>query len=83
MSLEEEVRDLIDDTLSLGGRLAGMNAKGRLLGSVPELDSVGVVAILTALEERFGLTVNDDEITADTFATLGSLVEYVDQKLNA
>jgi acyl carrier protein len=52
-----------------------------LLGALPELDSMAVVSILTALEEHFGFTVDDDEISAETFATLGSLTEFVDQKL--
>ena len=42
---------------------------------------MAVVALLTQLEERFGFTVDDDEIDGATFATVGSLVEFVDQKM--
>jgi acyl carrier protein len=52
-----------------------------LLGAIPELDSMAVVNILTSLEEHFGFVVEDDEINADTFSTLGALVKFVDQKL--
>jgi acyl carrier protein len=52
-----------------------------LLGNLPELDSMAVVSVITALEERYGFTVNDDEISAETFATLGSLVDFVERKL--
>jgi len=51
------------------------------MGSVPELDSIAVATLLTSFEERFGFTVDDDEIDASTFATLGSLVDFVEAKL--
>ena len=54
-----------------------------MLGSIPELDSMAVVNVITAMEERFGITVDDDEISADTFATLGSLVGFVKGKLDS
>jgi acyl carrier protein len=54
-----------------------------LFGSLPELDSMAVVAVITALEERFGFEVDDDEITAETFETVGSLSAFVAGKLDA
>lgn len=44
-----------------------------LLGAIPELDSMAVVGILTAVEEELGVSVDDDEISADIFASFGSL----------
>jgi acyl carrier protein len=38
---------------------------------------------MTAVEERFGFTIADDEVSAETFATLGSLATFVDEKLRA
>ncbi|MDD5124128.1 MAG: phosphopantetheine-binding protein [Methylovulum sp.] len=52
-----------------------------MLGSIPEFDSMAVVSIITALENRFGFIVDDDEIDASIFATVGSLVAFVEQKL--
>jgi len=52
----------------------------QLLGAVPELDSMVVVAVLTAMEEELGIEIPDDEIGAETFATFGRLVEYVRSK---
>jgi acyl carrier protein len=43
---------------------------------------MAVVAVITALEEQYGFFVEDDEISADTFSTLGSLVEFVENKVN-
>jgi len=44
---------------------------------------MAVVMILTAMEEHFGFSVDDDEISADTFATLGTLTAFADQKLGS
>lgn len=76
-----EVRVLLGRALQLGTRTDTLSADSPLLGALPELDSMAVVAILTALEEHYGFTIDDDEIGADTFATLGSLAEFVAGKL--
>jgi acyl carrier protein len=77
----DEVKDILSDVLSLGERKNLIKIDSSLLGSIPELDSMAVVNVITALEEHFGITVNDDEISAKTFETLGSLVNFVEQKL--
>lgn len=48
-----------------------------LLGAIPELDSMAVVGILTAVEEELGVTVDDDEISAEIFGSFGSLVDFL------
>ena len=80
MATLEEVRNVLADVLALGDRAALLTADSPLLGSIPELDSMAVISLLTALEEQFGITVEDDEISATTFETLGSLVRFVDSK---
>lgn len=83
MATLDEVRSLLDSTLQLNGRSLRMDSSSPLLGSLAELDSIAVVSLITAMEEHFGIVVADDEISADTFATLGSLSVFVDQKLSA
>jgi acyl carrier protein len=80
MSIFEEVRSLVADVLQLGDRASSMTVDTQLLGAIPELDSMAVVAVITAIEEAYGFAVNDDEITADTFFSLGSLVSFVESK---
>ncbi len=77
----DEVKDILSDVLSLGERKNFITVDSILLGSIPELDSMAVVNVITALEEHFDITVNDDEISAKTFETLGSLTYFVEQKL--
>lgn len=81
MSTFEEVRQILVSSLQLGDRGGVLNESTRLLGSLPELDSMAVVTVITALEEHYGFIVEDDEISADTFETLGSLCRFVEQKL--
>jgi len=81
--IQKEVLSILDEVLSLKGRSSGFGASTPLLGAMPELDSMAVVALLTSLEDRFGFSVDDDEIEGATFATVGSLVAFVEQKLVA
>lgn len=83
INVEGEVLRVLDEVLSLGGRGIQFTRQTRLLGAVPELDSMAVVGVITALEERVGITVDDREIDSFTFATVGSLVEFVEQRLRA
>jgi acyl carrier protein len=81
LATEKEVLSILDEVLSLKGRSAEFTASTPLLGAIPELDSMAVVALITSLEDRFGFTVDDDEVEGSTFATLGSLVEFVVGKM--
>ena len=54
-----------------------------LLGAIPELDSMAVVTLITTLEEQLGIVVDDDDIDGSTFATVGSLADFVGDKLAA
>jgi acyl carrier protein len=52
-----------------------------LLGAIPEFDSMAVVSVLTALEQQFGIVIDDDEVDGSIFATIGSLAAFVERKL--
>jgi len=80
-SVENEVLRILRSVLQLDPRSAGLDAESELLGSVPELDSMAVVSVLTAIEEHFGVTVDDDEIDGRTFASVRSLTTFVERKL--
>ena len=81
MDITKEVLGILDEVLSLNGRAAAFTHDTPLLGAVPELDSMAVVGVINMLEERFGFIVEDDEIDGTAFATVGSLVEFVEGKL--
>ena len=77
----DDVKRLLIDVLALSGEQVRMDAATPLLGSLAELDSLAVVNVIGALEVEFGITVADDEISARTFATLGSLADFVAAKV--
>ncbi|MBC7704409.1 MAG: acyl carrier protein [Rhodoferax sp.] len=77
MDVQAEVLRVLDEVLSLGGRSAAFTRDTYLLGAIPELDSMAVVSLLTTLEDRLGITVEDDAIDGETFATVGTLVDFV------
>ncbi|MCS6944593.1 MAG: acyl carrier protein [Sutterellaceae bacterium] len=83
MSTDQKVKQVLSSVLNLGDRVAQFEASTPLLGAVPELDSMAVVSLLTALEEKFGFTIEDDEVDSRTFASVGSLVAFVESKLAA
>ncbi|RJG16276.1 acyl carrier protein [Massilia cavernae] len=76
-----DVKNILVEVLSLGDAGKDLTPQSALLGSIPELDSMAVVNLMAALEEHFGFVIDDDEIGAATFETLGSLNAFVEQKL--
>ena len=83
MNISQEVLRVVDEVLGLNGRSATFTRETPLLGAIPELDSMAVVTLITSLEEQFGLVVDDDDIDGSTFATVGSLSDFVASKLAA
>lgn len=82
-SVLDALRAILGQALSLGPRANQLTPASKLFGAIPELDSMAVMNVLTALEDRFGITVEDDDIDAQTFATVGSLADFVASKLQA
>ena len=80
MASIDDIRALLDDALQLGDRVKAFDLDTALLGNLPEFDSMAVVAIITALEDNFGLAVEDDDITGETFETVGSLLDFVQSR---
>jgi acyl carrier protein len=81
LDVQREVLRVLDDVLSLNGRASSLSREAPLLGAIPELDSMAVVAVITTLEDRFGITVADDELDGSSFATVGALSDFVAAKI--
>ena len=76
----DEVKTILIDVLNLGDAGRALDAGSPLLGSLPELDSMAVVSLIGALEDHFDIAIDDDDISASTFETLGSLAAFVAEK---
>jgi acyl carrier protein len=83
LDVENEVIGIIGRVLDLEQRSPALTRETRLLGSVPELDSMAVATLITSLEEHFGFVIEDDEIDGTVFTDVGSLVDFVKAKLTA
>lgn len=81
MDIQSEVIAILQSTLGLPEGSISPNPSTRILGVIPEMDSMSVVGVLTALEEQYGIIVDDDEVDADVFATVGSLSTFVESKV--
>lgn len=77
----ETVRTVLIEALELSQTPDQLVPETPLFGALPELDSFGVVSLVGALEDRFGITIEDDEFGAEIFETVGSLTDFVDAKL--
>lgn len=78
MTMAPQVIDIIKDVLQVDYAIEGDTA---LMGAIPEFDSMAVVTILTTLEEQFGFIIDDDEVDASIFETVGALVDFVEEKV--
>lgn len=83
MNTRVDILSILDEILGLKGRTKEFSDNTVLLGAMPELDSMAVVSLITSLENHFGFGVDDDEIEGSVFATVGSLIEFVQSKLAA
>ena len=77
MSRLEQMNAILANLLKLD--TSEFNEQTELLGALPEFDSMAVVGLITAMEETFGIAVNDDDLNAELFETVGSVLSYVDQ----
>lgn len=79
----ESVRTVVIEALELQQSPDELTADTALFGALPELDSFGVVSLVGAIEDRFDITIDDDEFGAELFETLGTLTDFVDAKIAA
>jgi acyl carrier protein len=82
-SILDDLKSVLVTTLGIEDRAASIEASTPLFGGLPELDSLAVLELVTAIEDEFDITIDDEEFSGDIFETLGSLAAFVDQKLLA
>ena len=76
-----DVKAALVETLELEDRADSIDARTPLLGALPELDSMAVLELIVVLEERFEITVEDADVSAEAFETLASLTDLVQSRL--
>ncbi len=77
-----DVKAVVVEMLGVQERADALDAATPLFGSLPELDSMAVLELIVELERRFGITVEDEDVSADAFETIESLAEFVNARLH-
>lgn len=76
-----QLRTILIDTLGISrARADSFNDETPLFGAIPELDSMAVATLLTEIEDRLSVIIDDDDVTAETFETFGTLSRFVLRK---
>jgi acyl carrier protein len=78
----DAVKAVLVETLGVEDRADSLDASTPLFGHLPELDSMAVLELVLELEQRFGISIDGEDVTAEVFETLGSLAAFVDGKLS-
>ncbi len=80
--IENAIRELLSDVLGLTkAQVTAMDDESELFGALPELDSMAVAGLLTEMEDRLDIVIDDDEVDGELFATFGSLVAFARAKV--
>lgn len=80
--VETTIRTLLSDVLGLSSeQVSALHDDSELFGAIPELDSMAVAGLLTELEDRLDIMIDDDEVDGELFATFGHLVRFAEKKV--
>lgn len=83
VTIELKLRDILNDVLGIGAeRAEALDKDSGLFGTMPELDSMAVANLLTEMEDRLDIVIDDDEIEGSIFETFGSLLEFSERKIS-
>lgn len=74
------VVEVLTRTLGIEDRADSISRGTRLFGELPELDSLGVVELAAALEDRFDIVIEDEDFTGEVFESVGTLTDFIDSR---
>ena len=81
---EAIIRSILSDLLGLSPmQVSQMDNDTELFGALPELDSMAVAGLLTEMEDRLDITIDDDDVDGELFTTFGNLVAFAKAKVEA
>ncbi|MFM9978553.1 MAG: acyl carrier protein [Sphingomonadaceae bacterium] len=81
--LDDVIRDVLRDVLAIdAAAVACFTDQTPLFGALPELDSMAVTGLLTELEDRLGIVIDDDDVTGDLLSTFGALTDFAARKVS-
>lgn len=76
--IDRILRGVLRDVLGMpAAQVAGFGPDTGLFGHLPELDSMAVAGLLTEIEDRLGIVIEDDEVDGDMLESFGALRDFV------
>lgn len=80
-AIDAELRAILADVLGLSPeRVAAFDAETGLFGDLPELDSMAVAGLLTEIEDRLDIVIDDEDVDGEMLGTYGGLLAFVEGK---
>jgi acyl carrier protein len=80
-TIDTELRQIMCDILGLdAAQVAAFDEDTELFGAIPELDSMAVASLLTEMEDRLDIVIEDDEVDGELFENYGNLLNFTRQK---
>ncbi|MCY1671433.1 phosphopantetheine-binding protein [Novosphingobium sp. SL115] len=81
---DRTLRAILTDVLGLSAeRVAAFDASTGLFGDLPELDSMAVAGLLTEIEDRLDIVIEDDEVDGELLENYGNLLAFLEDKIAA
>jgi acyl carrier protein len=83
-TVDQTVRAVLKDILALDAdRVAAFDDDTALFGALPELDSMAVAGVLTEIEDRLHILIEDDEVDGEMLENFGALRRFAEAKVSA
>jgi len=81
--IDQQLRQILTDVLGLKpGQADGFTAETGLFGHLPELDSKAVAGLLTEIEDRLDILIDEDELDGELLESYGNLLSFCEKKLD-
>jgi len=83
-ALDRALKAIISDVLGIDAEETDQfdNDTG-LFGHLPELDSMAVAGLLTEMEDRLDIVIDDDDVDGEMLETYGGLLAFAETKIIA
>lgn len=80
-AIDAKLRSILADVLGLDAdRVAGFDGDTGLFGHLPELDSMAVAGLLTEMEDRLDIVIDDEDVDGEMLETYGGLLAFAEGK---
>ncbi len=79
MSIEKEIKDFLKEHLLMEEEITGLTNDDSLLEK-GIIDSTGIIDLVSFIEERYGIKIDDEELLPENFDSLKAIGEFVETK---